>query len=111
MSLQKTRLDGFQRKLSVSLSESWIGPWKKVSFSLISLLSGFYLANNLTIYYLQKLEPRPLIVLGIVLIVECMVRLRSIVKIKTWSTFWIAFDNFRLGVVYAFALEAFKLGS
>ncbi|HGY5532560.1 MAG: DUF565 domain-containing protein [Prochlorococcus sp.] len=111
MSLQNTRLARFQRQLWDHLSQGWFGPWRRRSVALISLLLGFYLGTNLTSYYLQKLDMRPLVVLVMVVIVELLVFLRSRVVTEPWPLRWLALDNLRLGAVYAVVLEAFKLGS
>ncbi|CAI8168689.1 MAG: DUF565 domain-containing protein [Prochlorococcus sp.] len=111
MSLQSTRFARLQSKIGEHLYSNWLGPWRRRSVSLIALLVGFYLGSNLTVYYLQKIGQRPIVVLVMVLIIELMVRLRSRVISEPWPLRWLALDNLRIGSVYAVVLEAFKLGS
>jgi hypothetical protein len=51
------------------------------------------------------------VVLGLVAMIEVMVRLRTRVQAEPWPLAWLALDNLRIGVVYAVVLEAYKLGS
>ncbi len=111
MNIQKTKLDKFQSNIGVYLSTALLGPWKRRSLGLITLLVGFYSGNNLTVYYLEKVGQRPLVVFVMVVIIEVLIRLRSTVKGNNWPLQWLAIDNFRIGCVYAVVLEAFKLGS
>ena len=111
MSLQETRLDKLQRKISNFFADALVGPWKRRSLGLISLLLGFYIGSNLTVYYLQKIGQRPIVVLFMVIIIEVLVRFRSTVKNPNWPLHWLVLDNLRIGAVYAVVLEAFKLGS
>ena len=111
MSLQKTKFQSFLNNTIGSLSKSFIGPWKLRSLGLLSLLIGFYLGSNLTVYYLQKTGQRPLVVFFMVIIIELLIRLRSNVKNTTWPLLWLAIDNVRIGSIYSIVLEAFKLGS
>ncbi len=111
MSIQKTNFDKFLIKLGNYFSTSLLGPWRRRSLGLIALLIGFYCGSNLTVYYLEKVGQRPLVVFVMVLILEILVRLRSNVKSEQWPLSWLAIDNFRIGTIYAVILEAFKLGS
>ena len=111
MSLQNTRFARFQRQLWGHFAQAWLGSWRRRSIALIALLLGFYLGSNLTVYYLQKIDMRPLVVIVMVLIIELLVFLRSRVEIEPWPLHWLALDNLRIGVVYSVVLEAFKLGS
>ena len=111
MKLQKTKLDNFINKILILFSTALVGPWKKRSIGLISLLVGFYLGSNLTVYFLEALGNRALVVLIIALIIEILIRLRTTVKSESWPTYWLSIDNLRLGFTYSLVLEAFKLGS
>ena len=111
MILQETRLDKLQRKISNFFADALVGPWKRRSLGLISLLLGFYIGSNLTVYYLQKIGQRPIVVLFMVIIIEVLVRFRTTVKNANWPLHWLVLDNLRIGAVYAVVLEAFKLGS
>ena len=109
--MQNTKLNDFLNAISLYLSTSLIGPWKRRSLGLISLLLGYYIGSNITAYFLQKAGQRPLVVLGMVIIVEILIRSRTRVKGNPWPLLWLAIDNIRIGSVYAVVLEAFKLGS
>ncbi len=54
---------------------------------------------------------RPIVVLGLVLSHEIVVRLRSRTVAEVPALSWVMVDNLRMGVVFALVLEAFKLGS
>ena len=78
---------------------------------MISLLFGYFVGSNLTVYFLERTGQRPLVVFSMVLIVEILIRLRSRVKRFPWPLYMLALDNMRIGAVYSVVLEAFKLGS
>ena len=111
MKYQNTRLNIFQRNASNFFNRSLIGPWKRRSVGLISLLLGFYLGSNITVYYLEKTGQRPLVVICLVAIIELAIRLRVYIKTDPAPYHWLAIDNLRIGIIYAVVLEAFKLGS
>ncbi len=109
--MQTTKFNSFQNKALGKLSGSIIGPWKIRSIGLISLLFGFYLGSNLTVYYLEKLGQRSFVTLLMVLIIELLIRSRSFLLNRRYLYIPIVVDNLRIGAVYAVVLEAFKLGS
>ncbi len=109
--MQDTKLYNFLKQISLYLSTSLIGPWRRRCIGLISLLIGFYLGSNLTVYFLQEVKQRPIVVLVMLIIIEVLIRLRSRVKNSEWPLYWLAIDNIRIGTVYSLVLEAFKLGS
>jgi hypothetical protein len=110
--LQHTRLNGLQSQLGRLLLGSLNKSWRSVSLTLLALLLGFYVGQNLP-PYLMTMVPggRPALVLGLVLMVELVVRLRSRLVSGPPGLAWLLIDNARLGAVYAVVLEAFKLGS
>jgi hypothetical protein len=108
---QLTRYERLQERLGNHVLLSFVGPWRRRSVGVLTLLIGFFLGNNLTSYYLQTIGQRPLVVFGLVAIIEVMVRLRTRVQAEPWPLAWLGLDNLRIGVVYAVVLEAFKLGS
>lgn len=86
--------------------------WRRGSLSVLALLLGFYLAQNLTSLLLVRLPGgRPVVVLAVLLGFELLVRLRSRVVRQEPPPLWELVDNLRLGATYAFVYEAFKLGS
>ncbi len=93
------------------LSTALIGPWKRRSLGLISLLVGFYIGSNLTVYFLNTIRQRPIVVFIMFLLIELMVRMRTRVKKVPYPLYWLAIDNIRIGTIYSVVLEAFKLGS
>ena len=109
--MHQTRFNNFQKSIGTNLSSSILGPWNRSSIGIITLLIGYYLGSNLTVYFLQKVGQRPLVVISMVLFIEILIRLRSTVKSSIWPIYWLAIDNMRIGSVYAVVLEAFKLGS
>ncbi len=109
--MQRTRLDNFLTLISRCLFDFLIGPWRRRSLGLISLLTGFYLGSNLTVYYLVKTGQRPLVVILMLFIIEILIRLRSSINTNKWPVYMVAIDNLRIGIIYAVVLEAFKLGS
>ncbi len=111
MKFQDTRFDNLQRRISAYLATAIVGPWKRRSLGLISLLLGFYLGSNMTIYYLEQTGQRPIVVLSILVLTEILVRLRTNVKGNSWPLHWLVLDNVRIGLIYSIVLEAFKLGS
>ena len=111
MKVYKTNYESFVKSLFKGLNQSLIGPWKRRSLGLLSLLIGYYIGGNLTAYFLESTGQRPLVVFLMVLIIEILVRLRSNVTKYPWPLFWLVIDNLRIGSVYAVVLEAFKLGS
>ena len=111
MSLQKTKFQKFQGQVADYFFQSWVGPWRKTSLSLISLLIGYFLGSTITSLFLDKFGQRPFLVVIFVLIIEILVRMRSTISTGPWPIYWVAIDNFRIGAVYSLVLEAFKLGS
>jgi hypothetical protein len=52
-----------------------------------------------------------LVVLGMVLLIELMVRLRSRVVGEETPIGWVIADNLRVGLIYSVVFEAFKVGT
>jgi hypothetical protein len=90
----------------------WLrGNWRQRSLAWLALLLGLYAGNNLTTYVLFRIGVRPLVVLGMVVLIELLIRLRSHWVREAPSLAWVLCDNARIGLVYAVVLEGFKLGS
>ena len=109
--MQKTRFNNFQDLIGVYLSTSFIGPWKRRSIGLISLLIGYYLGSNLTVYFLQSIGQRAIVSFIMFLIIELLIRVRTNVNKFPLPIYWLAIDNIRIGSIFSVVLEAFKLGS
>ena len=101
-SLQHTRLGGLQSRLGRSLRSGLSGPWWRRSFSLLSLLVGFFIGSSLTVHLAEAVTFRTFSGLYCLAVCELLVLMR-----QRWP--WL--DNLRLGFVYAIVLEAFKVGS
>lgn len=112
MTLQATRYEQLQRRIGLHMAQTLVGPWRRRSLGVLSLLFGFIIGSNVTMYWFQRSgENRPAAVLVMVIILEVIVRLRGNVRRGPWPLWWLALDNLRIGTVYAVVLEAFKLGS
>tara|TARA_Y100001968_G_C19253069_1_gene665452 strand:+ start:20 stop:355 length:336 start_codon:yes stop_codon:yes gene_type:complete len=111
MKYQKTRFGAVEERFYSFFIKNISGPWRIRSIAFISLLLGFYLGSNLTAYFLQEIGQRPLVVTGFVIFIEVLIRVRSQYKKSELPFIMIVIDNFRIGMVYALILEAFKLGS
>ena len=109
--MQGTRLQKVQSRVGTYLSTALLGPWRRRCVGLISLLFGYFLGSNITVYFLEKFGQRPLVVLIMVIIIEVLIRLRSRIKRSPWPLYMLTLDNVRIGTVYSVVLEAFKLGS
>jgi hypothetical protein len=102
LALQRTRLAALQRGIGVKLRSGLAGPWWKRSFSLLSLLLGFFIGSSLTVHLAESVTYRTFSGLYCLLLCELLVLMRPR---------WRGLDNLRLGFVYAIVLEAFKVGS
>ncbi len=111
MRLQKTKLGQIQDIVGKFANQIVFGSWKSRSLGLLSLLIGFYIGSNITVYYLEATGKRPLVVFIMVLIIEILIRLRGVNKENKLPIYWLLIDNTRIGCIYAVVLEAFKLGS
>lgn len=112
MPLQQTRYNRLQLTLGQALAGLIGRNWRQTSLLLLSLLLGYYIGTNVTVY-VNALIPggRPAAVLLMVLVVEILIRLRSRFVQSRPSLPWLMTDNVRLGAVYAVVLEAFKVGT
>jgi len=109
---QRTRFQALQSRLGSGLREQVLRSWRAASLTLLSLLAGFFAAQNVSGLLLARLPGgRPLVVLGLVLLVEVLVRLRSRFVRDQPPLGWVIVDNLRIGAVYAIVFEAFNLGS
>lgn len=97
----------FSKKFFGWLSSSWY----QKSVGLLALLMGYYLAANLTSIYLNFTRLQSIGAVGLLLLIEINVRIRTISNINKNKLIWVISDNLRMGAVYAVILEAFKLGS
>jgi hypothetical protein len=110
--LQRTRLQGVLHQLGNHLVGWLRRSWRSASLTILALLLGNYLGQNLTSLLLLGVPVgRPLVVLMLVLVIEVVVRLRSRLVGQEPSLGWVIADNLRIGLVYSVVFEAFKLGT
>ncbi len=111
MAEQRTRFRELETSVISNINGIFQGPWNQRSIGLISLLLGFYVSSNLTVYYLAKTGQRPFIAFFMLVIIELLIRIRPKSINDNNRLYWIIIDNFRVGSTFAVVLEAFKLGS
>lgn len=110
--VQRTRFQALLSRFGDSLLRQLRRSWRAGSLSLLALLGGYYLGQNLsTLLLLSVPIGRPLLVLLLVLVIEVMVRLRSRLVGPEPSLGWVIADNIRVGATFAVVFEAFKLGT
>ncbi|MCS6813879.1 MAG: DUF565 domain-containing protein [Cyanobacteria bacterium] len=107
--MQNTRLNTLV-DLAISRGKEWLqNPWRRLSLILIGLFFGFYIANAISTVSGQTAE---LDILGAALatgfteIISWLVY-RSGNKVPLADVL----NAFKVGLIYGYALEAFKLGS
>ena len=112
MTKYNTRSNKIINEIIRFFSLNLVGPWKKRSISLLSLLIGYYLASNLLSYLIDSKGIKLIILIALIILMEIIVRIRTgLAKNYKIPIFLNAFDNIRVGCTYAIVLEAFKLGS
>ena len=109
--MQNTNFNRNVKKSLAFVQSIFIGPWKIRSFSLISLLMGFYFISLSSVYILDKNTNTIFIAFIMIVLLEMLIRARSTISSNQLPIYWICIDNFRIGITYAIVLEAFKLGS
>lgn len=108
---QTTRFYKLQEVFSKQFFGWLSSSWYQKSVGLLALLMGYYLAANLTSIYLNLTRLQSIGAVGLLLLIEINVRIRTISNINKNKLIWVISDNLRMGAVYAVILEAFKLGS
>ena len=109
--MQETRFNRFIKLLRFSLFDFVSGSWRNRSINALSILSGFYLTNNLISYFLDQNTNSVVIILLLVLIYEFIIRFRQMNISFANNFFFKILNGFRIGSTFALVLEAFKLGS
>jgi hypothetical protein len=110
--MQRTRLEQLQQRWGKAVQAQIGDRWATGSAGTLALLAGIFLGQNLSSILLWKVTGgRPMVVMGLVLSHEVLVRLRSRAVTATPPLAWVLLDNLRIGLVFALVLEAFKLGS
>ncbi len=111
MSFYKTNYSRFLSNSLKGIFSLITSSWRHRSISLLSLLSGFYLASFFLSYLLTRSGYRVFVVILVVLLIELLVRARNSFNSNSLHMLWVGLDNLRIGITYAIVLEAFKLGS
>lgn len=110
--MQRTRFQAVLNRAGNNLLGQIRRSWRAGSLSLLALLGGYFLGQNLTTLLLMVVPTgRPLMVLLMVLVIEVMIRLRTRMIGPEPSLAWVIADNIRVGAVFAVVFEAFKLGT
>jgi hypothetical protein len=110
--MQRTRFQNLLGRFGDSLLRQLRRSWRAGSLSLLALLGGYFLGQNLTTLLLLTVPAgRPLLVLLMVLAIEVIVRVRTRLIGEEPSLGWVIADNLRLGAIFAIVFEAFKLGT
>lgn len=110
--LQQTRLQQLQAHWGKVILAQIGRRWATTSAALLALLGGIFFGENLSSVLLWKVTGgRPMVVLGMVIVHEAVVRLRTRAVSNLPPLGWVIADNLRIGMVFALVLEAFKLGS
>lgn len=113
--MQRTRLNTLIATLGNSLFQWLLNPWRKLSVLIISLLFGYFFGVAIAAYAGQAANQDLVVAAILVLLAELINRLFY----KGYPTanaaerpfFLEALNGFKIGVMYALAVEAFKLGS
>ena len=111
MKIQRTNYNSLLKNIFSSSSQSFTGPWRSRSLSLLSLLVGYYLCSVISAYFLVENQQRVIVVLLLFILIEIAVRLRVFLDRNSKKNALLIIDNLRIGSFYAIVLEAFKLGS
>jgi hypothetical protein len=117
--MQRTRLSLLFDDLGDQLSLWLINPWRRISLVVISLLSGYFCAVAISAIAGQAAVQDNVMALFLVLGAELI---NWLVYSRRWripdqirkipKPLWLdCLNSFKLGAVYALAVEAFKLGS
>ena len=85
--------------------------WKIRSISILSLLIGFFVVNQMASLLITININKILVAIFLILVLEIPVRLIKYKVDIPLTLLSISMDNFRIGATYALVLEAFKLGS
>ena len=117
--MQRTRLSTLIDDLGDQFSLWLVNPWRRVSLVAISLLSGYFMAVSLAAIAGQAAVQDTVISVFLVLAAELA---SWLVYSRRWrdpnllrkipKPLWLdCINSFKIGAIYAFCVEAFKLGS
>ena len=107
---QKTK---FQLKIVENIQTLTIwanNPWRRYSFSLITLLIGYFIGSSLGMVSAVVELMDPVAAFLSVVIIEILIVLRRNVRSERKKKFLVLFlDSLRLGLFYGFFTESLKL--
>ncbi|MEI6065029.1 MAG: DUF565 domain-containing protein [Pseudanabaena sp. ELA748] len=111
--MQNTRLTIITNSSILILERWFLNPWRRTSLYLISPLLGFFLASIITTISGAAAVLDPLISAIMLLITEVIsiAMYRKSVKQDRRSLFLECLNLLKMGLIYGFFMEAFKLGS
>lgn len=117
--MQRTRLNTLVDDIGRQFSLWLLNPWRRVSLVLISLLFGYFFGVSIAAIAgqaaVQDVTISAILVIGAEVIswIVYSRSWRSPEQVKTLpKPLWLdSLNSFKLGAIYAFCLEAFKLGS
>ncbi len=111
--MQNTRLTIITNSSILILERWFLNPWRRTSLYLISPLLGFFLASIITTIAGAFAILDPLVAAVMVLIAEVIsiIMYRRGSKKDRRSLFLECLNLLKMGLIYGFFLEAFKLGS
>ena len=108
--MQKTNFS----KITFQLNKLFFGflsdTWRTKSFSLISVLTGYFLFANFLTKFISEGKNELIMVPIIIFFIEIIIRIKPSTSSKFYEI-WSVVDKLRIGAIYAVILEAFKLGS
>ena len=112
LAYQKTRLQRFYEALGQQLLSPLATPWRCKAVAILALSGGFFCGQNISAVANALLPLNSIGALWVMLVYELLVRMRTLAGLAgRFRLARQAVDNFRIGLVFAFVLEAFKLGS
>jgi uncharacterized membrane protein YraQ (UPF0718 family) len=113
--MQRTRLSTLIETLGQDLFRWLLNPWRKLSVLIISLLFGYFFGVAIAAYAGQAADQDLVVAAILVILAELTSRLvygRYRTAPEADLPFLLeALNGFKVGVMYALAVEAFKLGS
>ncbi|MBU6230287.1 MAG: DUF565 domain-containing protein [Cyanobacteria bacterium REEB459] len=117
--MQRTRISLLLDDIADQFSLLLINPWRRLSLIVISLLSGYFIGVSVAVISGQAVWQDNIVALLLVIAAECV---SWLVYSRRWQPsppapkqpqpLWLdCLNSFKLGAIYALAVEAFKLGS
>lgn len=110
--MQNTRLNTLVERTTGQISQVFQNPWRRVSLLIISLLFGFFTGNVISTSAGQRAELDVVVAFLLLVITEAISRFVYGADRRFARSLPAEVANaLKLGLIYSFFLEAFKLGS